>query len=42
VQIYDKLGELFHIDDVFGIIAARVDNFGASGDLERLFGLKDK
>lgn len=36
-QIDDKLGELLHVDDVFGIICVGVDNLCATSDLQGLF-----
>jgi hypothetical protein len=42
VQIDHKLGELFHVYDVLGVVAARVDDFGASGHLERLLSFEKK
>ena len=38
VQIDDKLGELLHVYDVLGLVAARVDDLGAAGHLQRLLG----
>lgn len=39
-EIHNKLGELFHIDNVFRIIRIGVNNFSATGHLERLLVLE--
>ena len=34
-QVHHELGELLHIDDVFGILAVRVDDLGASNIIDK-------
>lgn len=36
-QFHDELGELFHIDDVLGIVRVGVNNLSAACHLQRLF-----
>lgn len=39
-QIDDKFGKLLDVDDVLGIFRVRIDDFGASSNLEGLLRLK--